>query len=531
MLGLQKALNPKLILLALLLASVFIAALPRLGYLFPLHGDEYDSIAAAQGTISSGVLSGKDPYIPESLSAILPEQPGLENGFTSLISFISIFSGIPAEQLIFFLPALLLFILSLSAFVLFRKFFPEKNAAFSAAIFSLFLPSSVWLLGMQLMVPSSLGLALFFPLLFFMEKSFSSKKYLSIFLILMLFSAAAYPPAFIFAALSFFLFFVFTRSTLRKKLTAFFAGLLSIEIATVLFSIYYSFSGGFGVEKLLASFPMIFIWGPAAVIENFLLSAPASFENFSLQPFNPALLLLSLAVVAIPFIFLLKKIFSEKTGNEKFFLPVFLSLAFFLFFPFALGFNLMVPFERALNFFLLFCLAFSGAGFCLLFKKISADAKGAPEKFFPAAFFAATIFLLFFLPFSFDSSFYKSIDGQSLPLLEWISSNTSKESVFVILPPALAKPVAIYTGRKALCTSPTRFQCTPELSEAFVKLFFASCDSKKKLLEDYGANFLLQPKAMVLGGETVSIPLQQCPFLVERFNSGNALIYEFTPSS
>ena len=119
----------------------------------------------------------------------------------------------------------------------------------------------------------------------------------------------------------------------------------------------------------------------------------------------------------------------------------------------------------------------------------------------------------------------KEMDGISR-----INENTPENS-FVLAPPYVSKPIKVFTGREVACTSSTRFGCPEELNLLASSFFFAACDGKSKILNEYfRADYVLVQKRLDVGEKTIEFPEQNCNFMEKSFEGENISIYKINRS-
>jgi len=178
-----------LLLLAMGLAF-YIAYIPNINYPYPVHIDEWRSLAYFETISQSGTISIEDPFIGGDVGFIYMA----EMGFHLFWSVFHQISGIPWMTIFRYFPSIIFMITVLSVYVLARR----KNFGWEAAFFTCLIITTVGILGPAFLVPVSLAL-LFIPLILFI--AFNSKNvwsYLVIFIFTSFLVSETYSPAILF---------------------------------------------------------------------------------------------------------------------------------------------------------------------------------------------------------------------------------------------------------------------------------------------------------------------------------------------
>lgn len=152
-----------LLLLAILGMAYYIAFIPHLNYLYPLHVDEWVHMARAEALMKTGNVVFPDPF----LGGVMGLGENLEASFQLFWGTFQTISGIPWTDVFRFFPGVIFIITVLAVYILADR----ENYGVEAAFFTLLIPTTIGVLGPAFLVPVSLGL-LFTPLILFLAFNF-----------------------------------------------------------------------------------------------------------------------------------------------------------------------------------------------------------------------------------------------------------------------------------------------------------------------------------------------------------------------
>jgi hypothetical protein len=165
-----------LLLVLILLLAFFMAFIPHIGYVYPLHGDEWIHLAQSKAVVEAGSINYPDPFGGKEATGLLSSQ---EVNYHLLLAMLRQVSGIDWLILFRFGAALVFMLTVLAVYVLCRK----EGYGLEAAFFTCLIPTTIGLMGPAFMVPVALGLV-FIPLsLFIAFRVKSWPGYLLLFLI------------------------------------------------------------------------------------------------------------------------------------------------------------------------------------------------------------------------------------------------------------------------------------------------------------------------------------------------------------
>ncbi|MFH1587590.1 MAG: hypothetical protein ABID38_07070 [Candidatus Diapherotrites archaeon] len=534
----EKLLDNKMFIISLfLLLSVSVTLPNHLNYPLPLHADEYDNLALANETVSKGMVTTYDPYAPgpeKSIYNNIDEPPVL----TMVLAY-EVFLSIPimlanfgtTETIILF-PILMSFLLLISTFLLVEQLFKNRLAAIISSVFVLFTTANPTILGYQLVVASSLGLALLPFLFYLLLKAISSKKYFLLFFAFLIFSSFFYPITTTIVLFASSIFLILNPKILFEKWKEIFAGMAVFAIVVLLeiFALIASFSSTSLLALLQEHGPVALIAILDGLIQNlnfFNISPLYNLANGAIpQDYItlPIAVLFLAALIAAIYITLKKQKFSKKNPNHLLILPISFLLLIASLLIFSLSeINLPFLLRRGLLFLFYLTSLLSGITFWIIYKYF---AKKFPGKIVPIVAVAIILISLSYFPFAAGDHFYRNIEPEQLPVIDWINENTP-ENTLILSTPYLSKPINVLTGRKVVCTNETKVGCRPEHVLNNINYFLSDCQTQEKILTKYyQADFIVKPKSIELVSGTMDLPELNCSFLQERFSVESTKIYE-----
>ncbi|MBI2852014.1 MAG: hypothetical protein HYX84_02760 [Chloroflexi bacterium] len=176
-----------LVLAAILAFAFFLAYIPHLNYVYPLHIDEWEHFALSQSLVDAQTIDFTDPLIGEKRITTHPEI-----GFHLFLTQIKLLTGLSWITIFRFFPALLFAVTGAAAYLFGRR----SGFGLEAAFFTAFIPTTVRMLGPSFLVPVALSLPLL-PLVLFLLHYFYENKASTIFVLLLLlaFVFVNHPPS------------------------------------------------------------------------------------------------------------------------------------------------------------------------------------------------------------------------------------------------------------------------------------------------------------------------------------------------
>ena len=146
-----------LLLVLILLLAVFMAGIPHLDYIYPLHIDEWWHYGDSQSLMETGHIPYPDPF--NSGEALAED---IEIGYHLFLAEIRLITDISWLNLFRFLPGFIFAMLAFQAYAFGRG----RGFGLGAAFLVCLIPTTIRLLGPAFLVPVSLGLT-FIPLALF----------------------------------------------------------------------------------------------------------------------------------------------------------------------------------------------------------------------------------------------------------------------------------------------------------------------------------------------------------------------------
>jgi len=166
------------IIVPILILAIYLAFIPKTGYLYPVHIDEWVHLAYSQAIQSADSLTYVNPFTGQDTVSF---SSNLESGYQLFWAVFQDISGISWLTIFRYFPSVILAITVLSVFVMARRL----GFGWEAAFFACLIPTTAGIMGPAFLVPVAMGL-LFVPL--------------SLYLVLNYRTAGAYIALFIFTA-------------------------------------------------------------------------------------------------------------------------------------------------------------------------------------------------------------------------------------------------------------------------------------------------------------------------------------------
>lgn len=154
-----------LLLIPILVLAFYMAFIPHLDYLYPVHIDEWVHMAYSNGMMTEGQINFPEPFKGGAIAF----EYKLELGFQLFWGVFQRISGISWPDIFRYFPSVIFMITVLSVFVMARK----EGFGWEAALFTCLIPTNVGIMGPALLIPVSMAL-LFVPLALFIAFNFRS---------------------------------------------------------------------------------------------------------------------------------------------------------------------------------------------------------------------------------------------------------------------------------------------------------------------------------------------------------------------
>ncbi|MEW6295007.1 MAG: hypothetical protein AB1467_01785 [Candidatus Diapherotrites archaeon] len=486
----KKALS--VICIALLSFLLFFS--PHFFYPLPFHSEEYDHVRLARS------LEGKD-------STKIQLGNNWEIGFSVFLRSLDELSGRRLLGESIFLPAVIAFLLGLSAFIFMRFLFNSELIAFLSAVIVLALKSDVTLMGLNFMAPTALGLMLTAVLLYFFVRSTESRKFFFLLLPLFAFTALVHPAFITLFIVSAVLYFIFDPKYFKRNQLKIMIALLIIFLIIPFFSSrlgeqYWVKPLDYSIDSIKAFY---FNALNALTFESIYWFKPSlNFIDFLGLPLL-ALGALGLSAVIISFAarFLGRKQALLEFRREQLILVLyaFVCLAFYSYYQLK-GKIFLAPYERMFLIASLLLLFFSATGICLVFSALK-----KLVYYIDINFFARRVFFLFIslvvlavilsalLSSSehLQESLYQNIKLDGISGIEWLKNNSSPNDS-IVASPWNSLPINFFAERNIFSTPQTR---AGQGSAYGIKEFFeAECEDKAvQMKQEFNSRIVFVDKA------------------------------------
>ncbi len=412
-----------LLLVLILLLAVFMAGIPHLDYIYPLHIDEWWHYGDSQSLVANGHFPYPDPF---NSGQVLAED--IEAGYHLLLGVIRLITDISWLNLFRFLPSFIFAMLAFQAYAFGRGMGFGLGAAFLVCL----IPTTIRFLGPAFLVPVSLGLT-FIPLALFILHRLMSDIRGPTLLLLMLFALLfLHPPtmAVIFAIVIVHLIYaLFGEQKARSRLRS---------VALI-----------FGFFGLI--FILIFFWAPASL--NFVVSEALDPErHLQLPPIFGALPQYGFIPMALSVIGL-GVLFHEKRREDLAVITALFGLLAFqqLYTHFYLGPDII--YERGWLYTFALMALVGAAALPAVRGWIKAILKKRPRLAYGVTFSITGILLVAALGLSLRSHFseyyYHVIDDEMYQEFRWIEEYVPPSYQIGILDTNQAWPFAAITGKYA----------------------------------------------------------------------------------
>jgi hypothetical protein len=164
-----------ILLLAVMGLAFYVAFIPNLNYLYPVHIDEWRSLAYFETIAQTGTTGIVDPFYGGATDIFYQA----EMGFHLFWTIFHQISGIPWLSIFRYFPGVIFIITILSVYILARR----QGYGWEAALFACLVITTVGILGPAFLVPVALALV-FIPLVLFLAFNFRTVwSYLVVFLL------------------------------------------------------------------------------------------------------------------------------------------------------------------------------------------------------------------------------------------------------------------------------------------------------------------------------------------------------------
>lgn len=409
-----------LALLLILGLAIYVAMIPRFGYAYPVHLDEWFNIAYANQILDEGTITNLvDPFKGGAASLV----QSAEKGFQILLAVFYKISGLDWLVIFRFLPATIFSVTVLATYLLGRKLGFGLEAAFLVSL----LPTTQGILGPAFLVSVAIGI-LFIPLSLFVLhniKGWQSTTVLAIFIAYLLSSHAYTALSVVIVSVPYLALNI--EDDWRCSLRAVFG--LGLPFLMVLpFSWHL-------VEPILRQLSIPQFLSPFVAYPNIISS---------LGYFTTSLLLVGTFYLAIR---------QEKRGLGLVLGLLLLLIIMVVFYVFNFGIN--VFYERSLIYAMMMASIIAGAGLAMFRKADSLPAwlgsKG--RKIMKPAVVVVSLLLVGILmvtviPERQDTPYYHMIDTVDYQTFCWIKSNVGSNYDKAVLDPWKATAFTAVTGIK-----------------------------------------------------------------------------------
>jgi hypothetical protein len=146
-------------LLLVMVLAFYVACIPNLSYPYPVHIDEWRSLAYSEAIIQSGTTAIADPFYGGETGLIYQA----EMGFHLFWSVFQQISGVSWLTVFRYFPGIIFIITVLSVYIMAQR----KGYGWEAALFTCLIITMVGILGPAFLLPVAMGL-LFIPLIIFL---------------------------------------------------------------------------------------------------------------------------------------------------------------------------------------------------------------------------------------------------------------------------------------------------------------------------------------------------------------------------
>lgn len=458
--NLHKIINPEyLMLLAVLGLAFYIAFIPHLNYLYPLHVDEWVHLARSAAILDAGSTTFLDPFYGQQTTGL---SSNLEAGYQLFWGVFKSISGISWMDMFRFFPSVVFVITVLSVYVMAKR----QGFGLEAALLVCLVPTSVGIMGPALLVPVSMGL-LFTPLIIFLAINFKAIwSYILIFIficfLLVMHAPSAVIPIIVLAP--------YILLNLRSNLK----GSLLLTLA------------------LLGPFLIIFPWIVSLVFKTAgSLFTPQPHTDFVQLP----RVIQTLGYVFLSLSLLGTFVLALKGGKRNYSIALGLLVVLVMLVIFY-TFNYGVPilYERGLLYMMLLLGIVGGAGLRairdfripLLFKNQSKYEYITGYIGKAAWLVIIGLLLTINIPRHLDANYYYMIDTKDYESFVWIRDNISKEYGKAILDPWKATAFSAITNKPAY----SRIHSYPKDTDKEAYSFIFDGSSDTALLRDNGISII-----------------------------------------
>ncbi len=446
-------------LLAVLGLAFYIAFIPHLDYLYPLHVDEWVHMARANAMVQSGSISFPDPLLG---GAQLSLSSNLEAGYQLFLGVFQIISGISWMDLFRYFPGIIFMITVLSVYVVARR----EGYGLEAAFLTCLIPTSVGVLGPAFLVPASLGL-LCTPLILLLALNFRTVwSYLLIFFFTV-FLLSVHAPSAIYPIILLgpYILLNLKGNFRHSALVALSLVLPFLIIFPWIVDLVMSTARGLLTESALSTYVQL----------------PRVLQTYGYFP----------AVLALLGTFLL----AIKGGKKNYGLILgLLGLLLMLVSYYTFNYGVWIMYERGLTFMMLMMGIIGGAGLMAIrsFKLPEGFRArlGPPviSRYVGTAVSLAVVGIILFIsiPVRLDAPYYQMIDEQDYEAFTWIRDNIGDEYERAILDPWKATAFSAITNKPAY----SRIHSYPKDKdkEAYAFIFEGSSDTA--LLRNNGISII-----------------------------------------
>ncbi len=182
----QLAKSDYLKLILILALALYLAFIPHLNYLYPVHVDEWVHLALSKAMLGAHDTTFTAPFFGQSTMSV---SSNLEVGFHLFWAVFQSISGISWLTIFRYFPSIIFVITVLSVYVLAQR----QGFGWQAALFTCLIPTTVGIMGPAFLVPVAMGL-LFIPLSLFITFNFRTAWSYLVLFIFTGFLLSVHPP-------------------------------------------------------------------------------------------------------------------------------------------------------------------------------------------------------------------------------------------------------------------------------------------------------------------------------------------------
>lgn len=419
--------------LLILILALYIIFIPKHGYSYPVHGDEWIHLTHSQAVIESESITFTEPF--EGKHTFSPTT-NLEFGFHLFLACFQLVTNISWLSIFRYLPSIIFLIALLCVYLLTEK----RGYGWEAVFFTCLIPTTIGILGPAFLVPVALGLV-FLPLILYITFNYQRWPSYLISSICMSFLLIIHPPSAIIILL------ILTPSiliSLKGNLRHSLGTLLAV-IIPLLISLAWASSV---LTQLMSTF--------------FELRSLTTYITIPSIVYNYGYLSLALAFLGI--IYLLVKGGKHGVG----FVLGFTALVVMLLIYYRLNYGVPILYERGLLYLMLMLSIMAGAGLASLrYVNIPSKVTSTSKKFIKrylaiAVYFVVVVLsLVINIPIRQQEYYYYLINDEDYRSYTWIRDNLGDQYQKAILDPWKATAFTAITQKSIY----TRIHTAPSTTD------------------------------------------------------------------